>query len=1503
NEWLDPAMATEIRKWLSTEEVQNTCYAFLDFSVPLPGFDPNIIDEQLDKLLWLEEEARKGADAVPLLGPWAKEIARYLPPKESSQGASPSEQAEHFSPKDEYGRLVFVLMVYAGGIHGASPVWLCPLAAYLAGQATKRAYRLARLASLGNEKTFLNSFVGGFNASSRQATSLHVEPETSSPGHGYAKVDESKLPSVQEGDVFDGPDEKLTYTAFKCNLQISLLFYGLKGRAALVYLVRHLGASLRLEVAAGLDSEKATVEDVWRCLDSKYGGLDNAQTAACRWENTKQKDDEDVLKYYARLRTEATLFRKVTNVGLSEPLVTAKFVAGFRSPIKHGLEQSCGHRLLQMGLEEIRDAAIYQESRLRTVSGAPPRPGKPRPDAQKGQTQAAVGSATPSTATQKQRCSYCAEKGLRGGWKHSDEECWKNPKNESKVPQWYKDKQKARSGRGDDTSRGAPRTFMVGCESVQGVVAQVPASGQTPGGEVLMAIDTGADLNLISSAGVRRLGLVTERLDEPVVLSTAKQGETIKAYSKATTTLCVPGRGESVTRFILDLYVSDDLSEVIPPYAFLLGMGSMRRMGAKLCLQRGIFYSEALGAEWELVPLPGYTGGRPLFRLEASESHPREEGVLELPSREEIRQRLGTWEWPKVHVDLKPNAIRPKPRLPYRTDEREQKATGLLVDLMVRDGIAEFVDDDAVVRDDLWVVSCFVVGKVPDEELPEAEGLDSENVSNYYRLVIDERPVNEVTKELPRSWDTYQSTIPQVLAVIPSSGSVFYGSLDIKNAYYNLEYEASSQRLFGFCFRDREGRARMVKHTRLTMGWVGSASWWCYAIHSLFMTSMSELLDQRRAPERKRKGPSKEIDFLGFQLRQGVYSVSPKSVSAAREALGSPPTTLRGLRSKIGVLQFCKSLWNPELGGQQAANTLSHRLAPFTDLIGECVAKGARGNYKINWTAEHARSWKELLDSMGSGVMHFHRPEDEFRDLQFLLMVDASPHAGAAVLFRLQRSTLLAAMEEGVQLGADWVSDNGRLIAVWTHKWSRHERRYDIADKELYAACHGLKEWRQLILSTTTYARLLDDYTDSDDKVVYKGSGNVGRILLLTDSTSSLGKLIGRFEVTRFAPDARQSKRWLTWLTWLYEFGDADITFKHVGGKQNGFADALSRLLDGGRKYLPEGRDSPVVLWVTRGSAFDPRNEPRGDGSSQFSPQTFLENEEVRQRLLELQGVDSSTILHGLPLAKWVSALKAQRPDGVLAGPAAEAYKLGLVALVGGCVCVFGDVDENGGVAVPAVPQGKLDAFGEVVSINCDADWDLRTWFLFTFHELAVHQGTPSMKGAMDRSVWWPGIGRDRKEWIQRCDVCMENRRAGRLASLTAPRVPRGLVDPDQRLKHVCIDHAFPDPDWMSARDPSHKAFLVVTDLATGFCVAVPVASTSGEHTIMALWDRWISLFGLPLTVVSDNAVDSSVFRKHLLECGVSYLTTPAWSPQSNGTAEGRVGQLKRRINVCCRKM
>ncbi|KAF4735550.1 hypothetical protein FOZ63_019093, partial [Perkinsus olseni] len=1539
NGGFEPTDTAVIRRWLNSPDL-GPALREPDFTVP------ELSDEVVDTLLTVFLEVDRLGESVTLvrtaLSGWTATVAGQIPPN-VQEGVQPGSAA--------YGVAVFSSLVHVGQIHGCDMEWLLWFSAALATRVVKRCFRISRCPPMGSDRTYVESFIAARSGVLSEPGQRNTDVEAPSRQSGRSvRGEENRPESVYklplETEDFQGGTADLPYAAFKQNVQTAVKFYGIRSeRDALLYLFRHLAKSLRWELISLAGTETPPLGTVWDLLDEKFGYSDTPGSVAARWESLKQAEGETVLDLYSRLLRERVLYWRVTESQLPPAVVAAKFVAALAPPLREALEQAWGRVLGDLTAEQVRDHAVFYEERQTAAqsiadkaarnrrsgnANSYARPGgTPNPTSgptngqgktqqqQQGGTPSAQRNSIGSSVAAGVRCKFCSEKGYRKADKHTDATCWENPANASKRPPWFKPLE-GRSQKPPETPNTAiveaGKTFMtctLGTGGLVGMEAIVQDETQTKELPALLLLDTGSEYTLASTGLIASLGVELTPYERPMVLAGAGKEGSIAVTGEVTLPVIVKGTDGRSHRFRLTVHVAANLNQdVARSSAVLLGLTSLEKMRARIAIGESTVFLEAIGATVSLCrwsSLQCLSSTRSVSsRKDRLASDPID--AVPLPSEAEIAQRLQGWRFPDVEVELKSRAVRPRPRRPYASSAVEMTAMEMIVDNLEKANVVRRVPRDEVDNIQAWVNPAFLVpkaGRHPEEELT------AENVEKQYRLVIDARGINECVEDLPSVWKTYQATPTQCISEIPS-GPIYLGSVDIRSAYYNLKYSKESQKFFAFSYYASDGSVAYAVHEKMVMGFKGSSFHWGQAAHALMAKALPELYRSdgptqiiiyvddilvwsrsearcarimelvafaftsvgAETPESKQRGPSKSLDFIGLRLRQDGFTVAEPALAELRQALRDRPTTLRGLRTKLGLCQFCRALWNARPAN--AESTLSHLIAPFTTVIGTMTTEKAKKSAKIPWNSNLQQAWDKLQQEMGDGFTHYHSFDNEPDGLQFIITADASPLAGAAVLSRLSRTKFLEHQEE---ISAGWLADNAHLIGFFTHRWNSAERNYDIACKELHIICHAVDEWKQLLLT----------YTMHNPRP--KGDpASAGRIIILSDSSSALGKLAARADITRYEPGSRQVKRWLSWLSLVSEFDPVELQFKHIPGRLNGFSDLLSRLLDQGRRYLPEGGGNPVVL-----ATIDPSTQSDGSprDNSDDTLARVLCDDGIQSELRELQKADDETKVHGASLKEYHQHFEGSK---ALPRSAVEAVQLGLIGRADGVIMTISDVNESGEVLVPVIPVGVIPGLQALINTNVQTNWTVREWLLFCVHELGGHGGYHHLRAKLVSRVWWPSILPQAQRWVQSCDYCMQQKAAARLKLMSAPRVARGLVDLELRGKYIALDHGYPaqPPLWLAASNPAPKAFLVITCVATGYTVVRAVDSVDGGTTTRCLFEFWVPYMGIPCGVMGDNFMDTPALRQSLAACGVRFLPTPPWAPWANGSAEARVARVKR---------
>ena len=149
----------------------------------------------------------------------------------------------------------------------------------------------------------------------------------------------------------------------------------------------------------------------------------------------------------------------------------------------------------------------------------------------------------------------------------------------------------------------------------------------------------------------------------------------------------------------------------------------------------------------------------------------------------------------------------------------------------------------------------------------------------------------------------------------------------------------------------------------------------------------------------------------------------------------------------------------------------------------------------------------------------------------------------------------------------------------------------------------------------------------------------------------------------------------------------------------------------------------------------------------------------------------------------------------------------------------------------------------------------------------------------MQESVWWPTVGQDLKEWIEKCSFCQRDSRQQHTEPL------RPSVLPERPWTKIGMDLClFEGKDYLIMIDYFSRWIEIINlEDATRSTLVRKV------KTIFASW-------GIPEVIRSDNGPQfmSTVFKEFALEYGFSHTTSDPYYPQGNGAAERAVQTAKR---------
>ena len=198
----------------------------------------------------------------------------------------------------------------------------------------------------------------------------------------------------------------------------------------------------------------------------------------------------------------------------------------------------------------------------------------------------------------------------------------------------------------------------------------------------------------------------------------------------------------------------------------------------------------------------------------------------------------------------------------------------------------------------------------------------------------------------------------------------------------------------------------------------------------------------------------------------------------------------------------------------------------------------------------------------------------------------------------------------------------------------------------------------------------------------------------------------------------------------------------------------------------------------------------------------------------------------------------------------------------------------------------KIDIPGTEASVYCDVSTSrprpyitpsFRRQVFNVLHGLS-HPGIRATLAAVSRRFVWPGMNRDCRDWSRACLQCQRSKITRHVHS------PFGNFKlPEARFLHVHLDLIGPMPSSDGCR-----YCLTAVDRFTRWPEATPLSDITAETVARAFFHIWISRFGCPLKVTTDQGrqFEAQLFRALLQLCGAQLQHTTAYHPEANGMVE-----------------
>ncbi|MCP5098791.1 MAG: transposase family protein [Chloroflexi bacterium] len=178
------------------------------------------------------------------------------------------------------------------------------------------------------------------------------------------------------------------------------------------------------------------------------------------------------------------------------------------------------------------------------------------------------------------------------------------------------------------------------------------------------------------------------------------------------------------------------------------------------------------------------------------------------------------------------------------------------------------------------------------------------------------------------------------------------------------------------------------------------------------------------------------------------------------------------------------------------------------------------------------------------------------------------------------------------------------------------------------------------------------------------------------------------------------------------------------------------------------------------------------------------------------------------------------------------------------------------------------------------------------------HHGSQRILSVLKNTLryWWPKVEQHIKTHCRCCNTCQHIkpgiyrkwRRGGQMKLFVATRP----------FEQISVDIVGPLPT-----SHSHNRYIVsMIDSFSRYCMLVPVKSVTAMDIVHAI-DRWITTFGPPKSILSDNGPQfiSAIYRDYNENCrhghrGIIRKYTSTYYPQCNGQIERLHRWIKERL-------